>query len=91
MLLNIIQLLCRSEIDRLTALLHARTLDINIGDEEKKSEVIPSEPVGSNVGREELSKAQALENGIGGHLISTPVINSSVRKIACILFMVHII
>lgn len=68
----------RSEIDRLTALLHARTLDINIGDEEKKSEVIPSEPVGSNVGREELSKAQALENGIGSHLISTPVINSSV-------------
>ncbi|KAF3968203.1 hypothetical protein CMV_007883 [Castanea mollissima] len=68
----------RSEIDRLTALLHARTLDINIGDEEKKSEVIPSEPVGSNVGREELSKAQTLENGIGSHLISTPVINSSV-------------
>ncbi|KAL0008191.1 hypothetical protein SO802_009693 [Lithocarpus litseifolius] len=68
----------RSEIDRLTALLHARTLDINIGDEEKKSEVIPSELVGSNVGREELSKAQALENGIGSHLISTPVINSSV-------------
>ncbi|KAL4599371.1 hypothetical protein ACB092_11G121900 [Castanea dentata] len=68
----------RSEIDRLTALLHARTLDINIGDEEKKSEVIPSEPVGSNVGREEFSKAQTLENGIGSHLISTPVINSSV-------------
>lgn len=76
----------RSEIDRLTALLHSRTLDINIGDEQKKSEVIPSEPVVSivrreevsNVRREELSKAQALENGIGSHFISTPVVSSSV-------------
>lgn len=96
---DVIQLLCRSEIDRLTALLHSRTLDINIGDEQKKSEVIPSEPVVSivrreevsNVRREELSKAQALENGIGSHFISTPVVSSSVGKISSILFMVYII
>ena len=94
---DVIQLLCRSEIDRLTALLHSRTLDINIGDEQKKSEVIPSEPVVSivrreevsNVRREELSKAQALENGID--FISTPVVSSSVGKISSILFMVYII
>jgi hypothetical protein len=85
------KLLCRSEIDRLTALLHSRTVDIHIGDEEKKSEGIPPEASVYNDRREEFTKAPASENGIGSHLISTPLISSRVSKTACALFMVYVI
>ncbi|XP_059444221.1 nuclear pore complex protein NUP1 isoform X2 [Corylus avellana] len=67
----------RSEIDRLTALLHSRTVDIHIGDEDKKSEGILPEASVSHDRREEF-QAPASENGIGSHLISTPLISSRV-------------
>ncbi|KAG7948972.1 hypothetical protein I3843_13G037000 [Carya illinoinensis] len=68
----------RSEIDRLTALLHSKTDDVPIGHEEKKSEVIPPEPEVSHERKEEFPITQAFENTIGSSLISTPVISSRV-------------
>ncbi|KAG2672490.1 hypothetical protein I3760_13G044200 [Carya illinoinensis] len=68
----------RSEIDRLTALLHSKTDDVPIGHEEKKSEVIPPEPAVSHERKEEFPITQAFENTIGSSLISTPVISSRV-------------
>lgn len=75
----------------MTALLHSKTVDIHIGDEEKKSEAIPPEASVSHDRREEFPKAPASENGIGSHLISTPLISSRVRKTASTLFMVYVI
>ncbi|KAG6680482.1 hypothetical protein I3842_13G045400 [Carya illinoinensis] len=68
----------RSEIDRLTALLHSKSDDVPIGHEEKKSEVIPPEPAVSHERKEEFPITQAFENTIGSSLISTPVISSRV-------------
>jgi hypothetical protein len=71
--------------------LHSRTVDIHIGDEDKKSEGIPPEASVSHDRREEF-QAPASENGIGSHLISTPLISSSrVIKTAQTLFMVYVI
>lgn len=68
----------RSEIDRLTALLRSKTSDIHVGDEEKKSEVIPPKPVVSFDRGEEFPRALALENGSKSCLISTPIISARV-------------
>lgn len=76
----------------MTALLHSKTDDVPIGHEEKKSEVIPPEPVISYDRKEEFPIAQALENTIGSSLISTPVISSRVRKTAHNLYMIgHVV
>lgn len=82
LILNEIQLLCRSEIDHLTALLHSKTVDIHIGDKEKKDEVIPRELVVPHDQKENFPIAQAVGNSIEANLLSTPVISSRVRKAA---------
>lgn len=69
----------RSEIDRLTALLQSRSIDIPDGDEEKKSEVIPLQAVFSQ-NRKEFPNTPVKNNGIENCLISTPTVNSSVGK-----------
>ncbi|XP_040993696.1 nuclear pore complex protein NUP1-like isoform X2 [Juglans microcarpa x Juglans regia] len=68
----------RSEIDHLSALLHSKTVDIHIGDKEKKAEVIPRELVVPHDRKEKFPIAQALGNSIGEHLISAPVSSSRV-------------
>ncbi|KAG6677655.1 hypothetical protein I3842_14G038300 [Carya illinoinensis] len=68
----------RSEIDHLSALLHSKTVDIHIGDKEKKAELIPRELVVPHDGKEKFPIAQALGNSIGEHLISAPLISSRV-------------
>ncbi|KAG7946372.1 hypothetical protein I3843_14G037400 [Carya illinoinensis] len=68
----------RSEIDHLSALLHSKTVDIHIGDKEKKAELIPRELVVPHDRKEKFPIAQALGNSIGEHLISAPLISSRV-------------
>ncbi|XP_021901185.1 nuclear pore complex protein NUP1 isoform X2 [Carica papaya] len=68
----------RSEINRLTSLLHSRTIDASYGNEEKISEVIPLKSLASKERKEELPNTPIRENGTQGHLISTPFISSSV-------------
>ncbi|KAK9912077.1 hypothetical protein M0R45_035952 [Rubus argutus] len=46
----------RLEIDRLKELLHSRTVDISVENEQKRSEVIPSKAVVSHDGKENLLK-----------------------------------
>lgn len=71
--------ICRSEIDRLTALLHSRTVDIPIENQEKRSEVVPSMPVVSHDRKEEFLKTPVQDkNGIESRLVSDPVVNTSV-------------
>ncbi|XVF24616.1 hypothetical protein REPUB_Repub13aG0142600 [Reevesia pubescens] len=65
----------RSEIDRLTSLLRSRTVDFPGGNEEKSSEV---KPVVSHDRKEEFPKTPVRENGTQNHLISTPVVKSTV-------------
>lgn len=69
---------CRSEIDRLTALLHSRTVDTSIVNQEKRSEVIPLKSFMSLDRHDTLSKIPAQTNGIQSHLVSTPAVSSSV-------------
>ncbi|XVF82707.1 hypothetical protein PTKIN_Ptkin16aG0070700 [Pterospermum kingtungense] len=71
----IITVFFRSEIDRLTSLLHSRTVDISGGTEEKRSEV---DLVVSHDQKEEFPKTPVRENGTENHLISTPVVSSTV-------------
>ncbi|XP_022747857.1 nuclear pore complex protein NUP1-like [Durio zibethinus] len=71
----------RSEIDRLTSLLRSRTVDIPGGNEEKRSEVNGIERVGLRTlhdKKEEFPKTPVRENGTENHLISTPVVRSTV-------------
>ncbi|XWS74675.1 hypothetical protein CRYUN_Cryun01aG0018300 [Craigia yunnanensis] len=65
----------RSEIDHLTSLLRSRTVDIPGGNEEKMSEV---KPVVSHDRKEEFPKTPVRENETLNHLISTPVVSSTV-------------
>ncbi|XP_022765592.1 nuclear pore complex protein NUP1-like isoform X2 [Durio zibethinus] len=64
----------RSEIARLTSLLHSRTVDIPGGNEEKRSEV---KPVASH-DKKEFPKTPVGENVTENHLISTPVVSPTV-------------
>ncbi|KAM2065072.1 hypothetical protein ACFX1T_028096 [Malus domestica] len=69
----------RSEIDRLTALLHSRTVDMPIENLEKRSEGIPSKSAVSHDGKEEFPKTPLLDkNGIDSRLASNPVVSPSV-------------
>ncbi|KAK6271225.1 hypothetical protein POUND7_008323 [Theobroma cacao] len=65
----------RSEIDRLTTVLHSRTVDIPGGNEEKRSDV---RSVVLHDRKEEFSKTPVRENGTENRLISTPVVTSTV-------------
>ncbi|KAK4836028.1 hypothetical protein QYF36_017588 [Acer negundo] len=63
----------RSEIDRLTALLHSKTDDIPVGSEQKRLEVIPSKSLVSHDRMEASLSTPIKENGSGNQLISMPV------------------
>ncbi|GMI84658.1 hypothetical protein like AT3G10650 [Hibiscus trionum] len=65
----------RSEIDHLTSLLHSRTVDFPCGNEEMVSK---GKPVVSYDKKEKLPETPARENGTENHLISTPVVSSTV-------------
>ncbi|XP_068342802.1 nuclear pore complex protein NUP1-like isoform X2 [Pyrus communis] len=69
----------RSEIDRLTALLHSRTVGMPIENLEKRSEGIPSKSAVSHDRKEEFPKTPLLDkNGIDSRLASNPVVSTSV-------------
>ncbi|GMI84652.1 hypothetical protein HRI_002134500 [Hibiscus trionum] len=65
----------RSEIDHLTSLLHSRTVDFPGGNEEMVSK---GKPVVSYDKKEKLPETPVRENGTENHLISTPVVSSTV-------------
>ncbi|GMI73276.1 hypothetical protein like AT3G10650 [Hibiscus trionum] len=65
----------RSEIDRLTSLLRSRSTDISGGNEEKRSALIS---MGSHDKKEEFAMTPVRENVTENHLISTPVVSSTV-------------
>ncbi|XP_038990825.1 nuclear pore complex protein NUP1-like isoform X2 [Hibiscus syriacus] len=65
----------RSEIDRLMTLLHSRTVDFPGGNEDMVSKV---KPVVSFDKEEKLPETPVRENGTENHLISTPVVCSTV-------------
>ncbi|KAF7849428.1 hypothetical protein BT93_L0811 [Corymbia citriodora subsp. variegata] len=67
----------RSEIDRLTALLHARTADIHVADEGRKSEDIPSKSLN---GKEEVSDIIGQDNGSESRLTKTHVLDEDVAS-----------
>ncbi|KAK3407974.1 nuclear pore complex protein NUP1 isoform X2 [Eucalyptus grandis] len=67
----------RSEIDRLTALLHARTADIHVADEGRKSEDLPSK---SFNGKEEVSDIIGQDNGSESRLTKTHVLDEDVAS-----------
>lgn len=77
-LTNHFQSLCRSEIDRLTALLHSKTIDTSIENGEKSSEAIPLKSFMSHHNQDAFPKMHARANGIETHLVSTPAVGSSV-------------
>ncbi|TKY51774.1 Nuclear pore complex protein NUP1 [Spatholobus suberectus] len=66
----------RSEIDHLTALMRSRTVDAPVREEEKGTEMVPSEPMLPS-GQKEYPKTPALENGIGNSLVVTPHVTST--------------
>ncbi|KAF3434398.1 hypothetical protein FNV43_RR25501 [Rhamnella rubrinervis] len=68
----------KSEIDHLTALLHSRTVDTLIVNQEKRSEIIPLKSFMSHDRQDTLTKIPAQTNGIESHLVSTPAVGSSV-------------
>lgn len=67
----------RSERDQLTALMRSRTVGEPVREEEKKTEMVPSEPFLPFREKEEYPKTPALENGIENHLVKTPDIFTS--------------
>ncbi|XP_048428674.1 nuclear pore complex protein NUP1-like [Pyrus x bretschneideri] len=69
----------RSEIDRLTELLHSRTVDMPIENLEIRSEGIPSKSAAPHDRKEEFPKTPLLDkNGIDSRLASNPVVSTSV-------------
>ncbi|XP_056168989.1 nuclear pore complex protein NUP1 isoform X2 [Syzygium oleosum] len=67
----------RSEIDRLTALLHARTADVRVADEWRKSEDLPSKSIN---GKEEVSDIIGQDNGSESRLTKTHVLDEDVAS-----------
>ncbi|KAI6670032.1 hypothetical protein NL676_004917 [Syzygium grande] len=67
----------RLEIDRLTALLHARTADVHIADEWRKSEDLPSKSIN---GKEEVSDIIGQDNGSESRLTKTHVLDEDVAS-----------
>lgn len=76
----------RSEIDRLTELLHSRTVDAPQGDEDTRTELNVPQPLSTAGIRHELTRSPTQANGIEPHLeshkfhgrISTPGASSLV-------------
>ncbi|KAK4284009.1 hypothetical protein QN277_000900 [Acacia crassicarpa] len=68
----------RSEIDHLTALLHSKTLESPVTEEEKRTEVVTSDLILSHEQKEGYPNSPALKNGIENRLVSTPFVTSSV-------------
>ncbi|KAK7391556.1 hypothetical protein VNO78_19972 [Psophocarpus tetragonolobus] len=66
----------RSEIDHLTGLMHSRTVDAPVREEEKGTKMVPSDPM-SMSGRKEYLKTPALENGTKSSLAVSPLVTSS--------------
>ncbi|XP_020230837.1 nuclear pore complex protein NUP1 isoform X2 [Cajanus cajan] len=64
----------RSEIEHLTELMRSRTVDSLVGEEGKRTEVVPSDPILPREQKEEYPKTPALENQIENHLVSTPYV-----------------
>lgn len=81
----------RSEIDHLTELMRSRTVDSSIGEEGKRTEVVPqSNSIMPCDQKEEYLKTPALENGIENHLVvSTPYVTSSVWQFASYLSFIY--
>ncbi|KAJ1404788.1 hypothetical protein SESBI_26366 [Sesbania bispinosa] len=69
--------LCKSEIDHLTALMRSRTVNAPVREEEKRTEMVPSEPT-LPCGQKEYPRTPTLENGIENRLVLTPPVQSSV-------------
>ncbi|KAK8629763.1 hypothetical protein V6N13_078591 [Hibiscus sabdariffa] len=65
----------RSEIDHLTILLRSRSADISGGNEEKRSALISMVSLDK---KEEFQKTPLRENVTENHLISTPVVSSTI-------------
>ncbi|XP_027364074.1 nuclear pore complex protein NUP1-like isoform X2 [Abrus precatorius] len=57
--------------------MHSRTVDTPVREEEKRTEIIPSEPMLPSGRREEYSKTPAVANGFENHLVVTPHVTSS--------------
>lgn len=64
----------------MTALMRSRTVDAPVREEEKRTEMVLSEP----------TLSCALENGIENHLVSTPHVTSSVREFALVFLLYHV-
>lgn len=84
----------RSEIDRLTALLQSRTAEIPVRYEQipvryeqKSHEAIPSNSMVLHNRKEAPLDTPVKENGIGNQVISTPVVSSTVGKLATTLYL----
>ncbi|KAL5735224.1 hypothetical protein ACOSP7_033085 [Xanthoceras sorbifolium] len=68
----------RSEIDRLTALLHSRTDDdMPVRNDQKSPEAIPSKSLVSYDRKEASLSTPIKENGSGNQIISMPVVSSN--------------
>ncbi|XP_065871816.1 nuclear pore complex protein NUP1 [Euphorbia lathyris] len=67
----------KSEIGRLTALLHSRNVDLSLGNQEQNFEVIPSKPV-LPPKRKEVQVRPVKDNGPDRYDISTPIASPSV-------------
>lgn len=74
----------RAEIDHLTALMRSRTVNAPVRDEEKRTGVVPSEPMLPCRQKEEHPKTPTIENVFGNRLILTPHATSIVREFALI-------
>ncbi|XP_019427906.1 PREDICTED: nuclear pore complex protein NUP1-like isoform X2 [Lupinus angustifolius] len=68
----------RSEIDHLTALMRSRTVDAPIREEEKRTEVVPSEAILSSKLKDEGPKTPIVQNRVENRLALTPYVTSRV-------------
>lgn len=69
-LITSVTICCRSEIDRLTELLHSRTVDAPHGDEDMRTELNVPQPLSTAGRRQEFTRSPMQENGMVPHLES---------------------
>lgn len=69
---------CRTEIDRLTELLHSKSVDMPMGDEEKRAKGIQSRRALDSSGS--LPEVNRSLNVTSSGYVATPVTNSRVRS-----------
>lgn len=70
----------------MTALLHSRTADVAVGNEQKSPEVRPLKPVVLHSRKEAALDTPVKENGIWSQVVSTPVVSSTVGNLCPYLF-----